>query len=85
MPQSSGNELGQLVLVLGLDQFVDQACGVVETYPMSLTAGCQSDAGGCSPSRNRIPLPCFAARNVIEYHQDSGEDCEHELSSSSDI
>lgn len=45
MPESSGQELGQVMLVLGLDQFVDQARRVIEAHTMSLPAGSQGKAG----------------------------------------
>ena len=38
VPKGGGHELGQLMFVLGLDQFVYQACGVLETHSMSLSA-----------------------------------------------
>lgn len=45
MSEGRGQELGQLVLILSLDQLIDQARSVVETHPVTLTASCQRQAG----------------------------------------
>jgi hypothetical protein len=39
-------ELGQLVLLLSLDQFVNQASGVVKAHAMALPTGGQAKTGG---------------------------------------
>ena len=44
--ESRGQEPGQLVLILGLDQLVDQAGGVVEADPVALPTGGQGQADG---------------------------------------